>query len=512
MRGFGQDGLRATSSLSPRDDHGHGTEVASIVAGNAGISVQARGQRAARYSGLAPQARLAVYKACWTAPDPVDDGCATADLVTAIDRATRDRVDVLNLSVAGPPGFDTVERALLGAAEGDVVVVGAAGNRGQHAYAAHPSPWVLSVGATTGARRRGEVVLGGGATVVGAMAVRTPGRAGPAGPRRRGRSSWGHPGGGPAVHAGEPGRVPDDRRRRAVSTRRDRAGREVGGGPPGRRSRDGARQHPPRHGRVRPPLRADGPRPPLRGRPRSLIHAARPHARVSLRPLPTERTPAGVARWSATGDPTATLVKPDLVAPGAGVLGAVPPSVSPSRWDFASGTSAATAWTSGLAARLLARTHWSADRIRSALVTSAGAVPGSSTVLRSGAGRPRPDRAERPGLAYLVRPGDYRAWLDGDLERDLNTPSILLSEHGDTVHRTVTNVSRRASYFSVRVSGFETHDVRVTPVALRIRPGDSARFTVEVTGPEHAHPVDDGWITWLGADGTRTRIPVVLTR
>ncbi len=165
-------GRRAPSP--PRDDHGHGTEVASIVAGNSGVSIQARGQRAATYSGLAPQARLAVYKACWTAPDPSDDGCATADLVTAIDRATRDRVDVLNLAVAGPPGFDTVERALLGASEADVVVVGAAGNRGRHAYAAHPSPWVLSVGGTTAARRRGEVVLGRGATVAGAMASSRP--------------------------------------------------------------------------------------------------------------------------------------------------------------------------------------------------------------------------------------------------------------------------------------------------------------------------------------------------
>ena len=73
-------------------------------------------------------------------------------------------------------------------------------------------------------------------------------------------------------------------------------------------------------------------------------------------------------------------------------------------------------------------------------------------------------------------------------------------------------MSRRASYFSVRVSGFETHDVRITPVALKIAPGASAGFDVEVTGPDRAHPLDDGWITWVGADGTRTRIPVVLTR
>jgi len=511
VHGFGEDGLRASSSLSPRDDHGHGTEMASIVAGNAGVSVQASGQRAAKYSGLAPQARLAVYKACWTAPDPVDDGCATADVVTAIDRATRDRVDVLNLSVAGPPGFDTVERALLGAAEGGVVVVGAAGNRGEHAYAAHPSPWVLSVGATTGAPRRGEVVLGGGVTVVGAMAAARP--IGPA-PLVLGEEVAARGATRQEARLCMPGSLDASRTTGAVVLCRR-------GGIARVSKSDAVRQADgvgmvlvnTRRGTVESDLHSV---PTVHVRrsvaAQILDHAQRPHAQVSLRPLPTERTPAGVARWSATGDPTATLVKPDLVAPGAGVLGAVPPSVSPSRWDFASGTSVATAWTSGLAARLLASTHWGADRIHSALVTTAGAVPGNPSVLRGGAGRPRSDRAERPGLAYLVRPGDYRAWLAGDLARDLNTPSILLSEHGDTVHRTVTNVSRRASYFSVRVSGFETHDVRVTPVALRIRPGSSARFAVEVTGPENAHPVDDGWITWLGADGTRTRIPVVLTR
>ena len=52
-------------------------------------------------SGMAPAARLAVYKACWTAPDPADDGCTTADTVAAVDRAVADGVDVLNYSVSG---------------------------------------------------------------------------------------------------------------------------------------------------------------------------------------------------------------------------------------------------------------------------------------------------------------------------------------------------------------------------------------------------------------------------
>ena len=73
--------------------------MASIAAGNAQVSVQVNDQRLGSYGGVAPQARVAAYKACWTAPDPADDGCSTADLVTAVDTAVRDRVDVLNLSV-----------------------------------------------------------------------------------------------------------------------------------------------------------------------------------------------------------------------------------------------------------------------------------------------------------------------------------------------------------------------------------------------------------------------------
>ena len=511
VHGFGRDRLRSSSSLSPRDDHGHGTEMASIVAGNARVSVQARGQRSTRFSGLAPQARLAVYKACWTAPDPVDDGCATADLVTAIDRATRDRVDVLNLAVAGPPEFDTVERALLGAAEGNVVVVGAAGNRGRQAYAAHPSPWALSVGGTTGAQRLGDVVLGGGAPVTGAMASSHP-----VGPARlvlaeevaaRGATKR-------EARLCTPGSLDASRTVDAVVLcRRGGIGRTA--------KSDAVRQADgigmvlvnTRPGTVEADLHAVPTVHLRRSAAADLIalHADRPRARVSLRPLPTERTPAKVAHWSAPGDPTATLVKPDLVAPGTGVLGAVPPAVRGARWDFASGTSAATAWTSGVAAQLIARTGWDADRTRSALVTSALPVAGNTSILYGGAGRPRAERAERPGLAYLAGPHDYRRWLEGTLHRDLNTPSILLTDHDET-RRTVTNVSHRTSYFSVRVSGFAIHDVSVTPLALRVAPGESATFRVDVSGPSHAHPLDDGWITWRGADGTRARIPVVLSR
>ena len=511
--GFGEDNLRSASSLSPRDDSGHGTQMASIAAGNAGVSVHLPGQRMGTYAGVAPQARLAAYKACWSAPDPRDDGCATADLVTAIDRATRDRVDVLNLAVTGPSSFDTVERALLGATEHGLVVVGAAGNDGHAAYAAHPSPWVLTVGAATGDPRRGRVVLPSGEYLVGAMASSRS-----AGPARLvvGAEAAASGAGRAAARLCSPGSLDASRTRGAiVLCQRGGVGRVEKSAAVGQADGVGMVLVNVRRSNVVSDLHSVPTVHLSRAQGRDLRAAVRaaPRARFELRPLPVRPSPARVTRRSNQGDPTATLVKPDVVAPGTSVLGAVPPSVRRTRWDFVSGTSAATAWTSGLAASLLAQRGWGQGLVRSALATSAVPVGGGASILSTGAGEPRLARAQRPGLAYLVRTDDYRAWLEGSWgEREPNTPSIVLSGDRRTASRTVTNVGRRATYFSVRTSGFRAHEVTVRPVALRLAPGESARFRVVVSGADRVEPIDDGWLVWRGATGTRTRIPVALTR
>jgi hypothetical protein len=237
---------------------------------------------------------------------------------------------------------------------------------------------------------------------------------------------------------------------------------------------------------------------------------AHPGGRVTLRPLGVERRPARVTGWSSGGDPVGAVLKPDLVAPSVGILGAVPPGVRGRRWDFVSGTSAGTAFTSGAAADLLQRRGWSAPRVRSALATTASPVGGG--VLRGGAGRVRPERAPQPGLVYAVPVEDYRAWLDGTLPNDLNTPSLLLTSDESSAQRTITNVGRRTLYFSSHASGFTRHSVTVTPAAVRLDPGESATWTVTVASAVDAPPFDDGYITWRGANGTRTRIPVLLTR
>jgi len=514
VEGFGRDRVRAASSLSPRDDHGHGTRTASIAAGNDDVTVRVGREDLGRHAGVAPHARLAVYKACWTAPDPADDGCASADLVTAIDQATADGVDVLSLAVGGPgsPGrIDTVERALLGAAEADIVVVAAAGNTGARSAAAHPSPWVTTVGGTTGVQRRGRVVLGDDTELPGAMA--SSHEVGPA----------------PLVLGADAAArgVDRDRARQCAPGSLDAA--QVRGavvvcerGLVGRVDKSSAVELADGVGMVlintRPgSVDADLHRVPAvhlgrdQGARLRAWARATPDPRVTLRPDGERRTGSKVAGFSPAGDPAAPVLKPDLLAPATGLLSAVPPGTRGERWDFTSGTSAATAYASGVAARLRARRDWSAAAVRSALATTSTAVPGP--VLRTGAGRLSLERAARPGLIHDLDPRDYRRWLDRSLGRHLNTPSIVLREGREVARRTITNAGDRPLYFSSAASGFQRYDVQVTPAALRLAPGESATYTVRVSGPASgARPVDDGVVTWRGATGTSTRVPVLIAR
>jgi subtilisin family serine protease len=232
---------------------------------------------------------------------------------------------------------------------------------------------------------------------------------------------------------------------------------------------------------------------------------------IRLKPMGMQRAPLRVARWSSGGAAADVVLKPDVVATGSGVLGVVPPGDDGLTWDLASGTSAAAAVTSGAAALVVsAHPDWSAAAVRSALATTAHRLSGTP-VLRSGAGRVTPGAGVRPGLVYDVAPDAYRAWLEGD-RTDLNTPWVLLRGTADTAERTVTNATGRRLYFSSSARGFAHHQVQVTPAAVRLGPGESATFTVTVERMPTAQPVDDGWVTWRGATGTLTRIPVVIAR
>lgn len=515
--GFGEESLRSAAVLSARDTDGHGTQAASIAAGNADVAVRDGRQELGTVTGQAPRARLAVYKACWSAPDPVDDGCSSADLVSAVDRATRDGVDVLNLSVGGSGRLDTLERALLGAAEADVVVVAAAGNDGARSTVGHVGPWVTTVGAATSPARRGDVVAAGdGPRLTGAMVstravgparavladtVRTPGAtARQARTCAPGSLDAARTGGRVVVceRGGGVGRVEKSRTVRLA----DGVGMVLVNERPGSVAED-------LHAVPTVHLdRADGDRlvawvrrtPPAEARLRLLPRAGAVEAR------------RGVTRWSARGAAGGAAVKPDLVAAGTGILAALPPDDDGAAWGFATGTSAAAARTAGAAAVLRsARPELSAAQVRSALATTAAPVPGAG-VLDAGSGVLRPEQALAPGLVHDVAPGDYRAWLEERSGTDLNTPSVRLTgtRAGRAQERTVTNVGRRTFYYSSRVEGLRGR-VRVTPAALTLAPGESATYRVERLGPD-PRGLDDGWVVWRGARGSVTRVPVLVGR
>jgi subtilisin family serine protease len=138
---------------SPKDADGHGTHVATIVAGNA-VDASLLGTRVARISGIAPRARVAIYKACWLKPGDTRATCATSDLTRAIDDAVADGVDLINYSVGSLETDLTApdDLAILNAFDAGVLTVVAAGNDGPSLdTVGSPSsaPWVLTTAAST---------------------------------------------------------------------------------------------------------------------------------------------------------------------------------------------------------------------------------------------------------------------------------------------------------------------------------------------------------------------------
>jgi hypothetical protein len=509
--GFGADRLRAGADVSPYDDDGHGTQLASLAAGNAGVPALDGDQDHGVFSGAAPLARIASYKACWSAPDPADDGCSSADVVSAVDAAVGDGVDVLNLAVAGSPGLDVVDLALLGAAEEDVVVVAAAGNDGD--AVGHAQPWVTTVGGTTGPRRLGSLVLGDGTRMTGAYTATRGVRAAPL---------------VDAATIPAPGR--SAREARLCAPRSLDASRAVGRivvcrrGLVGRVDKSAAVRLADGIGMVLVNATGEGLPEDFHAVPS--LHLGARDGRDLLDRLARGRVVGSLTRTAATrpsprvlsrspsGRPGAGVVKPDLVAPGAPLLAATSPSGNGPRWTLTSGTSAATARVSGWAARVrAAHPRWSAAQVRSGLATSAVSAAGEPGSLRQGAGLPRPRTALDPGLVYDVPGTAWRSALDRDRVDRLNLPSVLVPGTARVVTRRVTNVTGRAAYFSSRAWGFTRHRVSVSPAALRIPPGATRTVRIRVTplGRPAGRPgVDSGWVAWTRSDGTRSRIPVVL--
>lgn len=150
--------IRPQEFISPRDADNHGSHTASTAAGNANVVAQISGQNHGSITGIAPRARIAMYKACWNSdyvsPTGVQErGCFYGDTMAAIDAAVADGVDVINYSIGGSlTDLTTVAAAAkLRATQAGVLVSVSAGNSGASnamETVGTPAPWVVSVAAS----------------------------------------------------------------------------------------------------------------------------------------------------------------------------------------------------------------------------------------------------------------------------------------------------------------------------------------------------------------------------
>src|SRR6185295_9342353 len=88
---------------SPRDSNGPGSHTASTAGGNWNADAPVRGGGVGPVSGMAPRARLAIYKVCWSYLNGPSyaNSCWEGDSVAAIDQAIEDGVDLLSFSISG---------------------------------------------------------------------------------------------------------------------------------------------------------------------------------------------------------------------------------------------------------------------------------------------------------------------------------------------------------------------------------------------------------------------------
>src|SRR3954451_5264119 len=85
LDGFGKKNIAKFDYQSPRDGAGHGSHTSSTAAGNYGVAITIDGHPIGTGSGMAPGAKIAMYKVCWTGDAPIPDGCFNSDSVAAIN-------------------------------------------------------------------------------------------------------------------------------------------------------------------------------------------------------------------------------------------------------------------------------------------------------------------------------------------------------------------------------------------------------------------------------------------
>ena len=508
--------------------------------------------------GIAPKARVAVYKACWVRPGDVRASCNTSDLANAIDSAVADGVDIINYSVGGSVIDVTApdDIALMNANKAGVLAVVAGGNDGPNlATVGSPAggPWTMSVAASS---RDGE-------TSVESMQITEP--ASIAGKYATKEANFTPPlrnleaieasliladddddSSGTMADACEP--LVNDSEMQGNIAFIERGGCNF----------DIKISNAEDAGAVAAVIYSIAGDPIVMNGDSSLVDIpavmiGQADGNLILAEIEAEAAVTAVldkglllnepedgnimATFSSRGPgPVPAILKPDVTAPGINILAGFTPETANSMPDetfaYLSGTSMSVPHVAGVAALLMqAEPDWSPSIIKSAMMTTArqdlvqSDGTSAATPFDYGAGHIVPNDSVDPGLAYDVTDDEYDAFACGtdspavpdtrcdELQtagfsfeaEDLNQPSIGIARLANTrtVTRRVTNVSDESQNFVASVSPPPGIQVTVVPSNLSLGAGESATF--DVTLRYESGPLDlwrFGNLTWTSADHT----------
>lgn len=524
--------------ISPVDIDNHGTHTASTAAGNFGVTQRVAGRDFGVSSGVAPEAKVSVYKICWEDKDPNTGGCYSSASIAAINQAILDGVDVLNYSISGSTTTttDPVALAFLSATSAGVFVAASAGNSGPTASTVnHGAPWLTTVAASTfsyelqgtaefsdGSKYRGASIMRTGVPASPVVLAADAAAAGASRPNLCGANTL-----DPAKVAGKI--VVCDR---GAIARTDKSAEVARAGGVGMilvnlvDSSTDTDQHSVPTVHVNAPEALE-----LKAKV-----AANPSIKVALQPTDTTGKPLPpapqVAGFSSRGPLLATdsdLLKPDITAPGVAVLAGVSTVGSDgAQFGFLSGTSMAAPHVAGFAALVLGKNPlWSPATVKSAMMTTAyplkTATGGVETdVLAVGAGHINPATVLSPGLVYDQNEDDYLRFIAGtgfDLgiegiepveAKNTNVPSFALGNlTGRTeVTRTVTAVTPGLYRATANVPGVK---VTVTPSILNFSAaGETRTFKVSFENQTATFgKFAAGSLTWSGK-GKKVTSPVAV--
>jgi uncharacterized repeat protein (TIGR01451 family) len=477
---------------SARDDDGHGTHTATTAAGNGGVAATVFGVSRGIVSGIAPRARVAVYKVCGAA------GCYSSDSAAAVQQAIRDGVNVINFSISGGsnPYSDAVSLAFLDAYNAGVFVAASAGNSGPGAdTTAHREPWVATVAASTQNRAFENSVTvtadgGDSLTLTGASITAGVGPAPVVVPASDPQCN------NPFAAGSVAGQIVVCQR--GTTGRAQKGYNVLQGGAVGMilYNQSTAVTDLETDNHFLPTIHmqyVDG---------QALLSFIAAHTNVQATLTQGVKVAAQgdvMASFSSRGGPGQTLgiSKPDITAPGVQILaGASPqhlaasedPALGPQgEWFQAiAGTSMSSPHIAGSGA-LIKWLHpdWTPGQIKSALMTTAktsvvkedGVTP--ATPFDDGSGRVDLSKAGKAGLTFDETGANYVALQDRLW--DANYPSLYvpIMPGQITVKRTVKNVTNKDSEWKLSVSA--PSDVTViVPHHIKVKKNKTATFEITV--------------------------------